>query len=40
MTLRPRTRRKLKLKNRRCPKCQAKLHPNRKRCKRCAKALT
>lgn len=39
MTIRPRTARKMKLKNRRCPKCGCKLNPLRKRCKKCAQKL-
>ncbi len=33
--VRPRTRFVMKLKNRCCPKCGAKLHPQKTRCKRC-----
>jgi uncharacterized OB-fold protein len=40
MTLRPRTRRTMKIKARRCPKCGAKVNNQRKRCKRCAKVLS
>jgi uncharacterized OB-fold protein len=39
MTIRPRTARKMKLKNLRCPKCGCKLNPLRKRCKKCAQKL-
>lgn len=39
MSIRPRTARKLKLKDLRCPKCGCKLNPLRKRCKKCAQKL-
>jgi hypothetical protein len=39
MSIRPRTPRKMKLKNLRCPKCGCKLNPLRKRCKKCAQKL-
>ena len=37
---RPRTDRAKLLKQRRCPKCNALLHAQQKRCKRCAKELS
>ena len=39
MRTRPRTDRAKALKQRRCPKCHALLHPQRKRCKRCSEQL-
>ena len=39
MRTRPRTERAKGLKQRRCPKCHALLHPQRKRCKKCSKQL-
>ena len=38
--LRPRTKFVMKLKNRRCPKCNALLNNQRTRCKRCSQTLT
>jgi len=40
MKSRPRTKFVLQLKNRRCPKCGAKVNNQVKRCKRCAGMLS
>jgi rubredoxin len=40
MGIRPRTKFTKQLKNRRCPKCKAKMNNQRVRCPKCASALS